>query len=114
MKGQDAESLAGVLGQCPALAHLQCRELVHLNLSGNWIHDAGTESLAGVLGQCAALAHLNLSGIIKWTQVGQKVLQECWGSAQRWFTSISANDIGTVGEERLRASWCGQASGLVL
>ena len=107
MKGQDTKRLAGVLAQCPALAHLdlsgnsvfgaagakrlagvlvQCRELVHLNLSGNQIGPAGADSLAGVLGQCAALAHLNLSG----------------------------NDIGTVGRGRLRASWCGQASGLLL
>jgi hypothetical protein len=51
MNGQDAESLAEVLGQC--------RELVHLDLSGNQIGDAGTERLAGV-GQCAALTHLDL------------------------------------------------------
>jgi hypothetical protein len=38
-----------------------------------------------VLGQCTALAHLNLSG----------------------------NLIAAVGEGGLRASWCGQASGLV-
>jgi hypothetical protein len=83
MKGQEAERLAGVLAQCPALAHLdlsgnyhfgaagaeriagvlgQCRELVHLNLSGNQIGPAGAERLAGVLAQCPALAHLNLSG----------------------------------------------------
>ena len=70
MKGQVAERLAGVLAQCPALAHLdlsgnsdfgaagaerlagvlgQCRELVHLNLNGNWIEAVGAESLAGVL-----------------------------------------------------------------
>jgi Ran GTPase-activating protein (RanGAP) involved in mRNA processing and transport len=47
-----AESLAGVLAQCAALAHL--------NLSGNQIGAQGTERLAGVLGQCSALAHLNL------------------------------------------------------
>jgi Ran GTPase-activating protein (RanGAP) involved in mRNA processing and transport len=107
MKGQDAESLAGVLAHFTALAHLdlsdnlnfgaagaemlagvlgQCRELVHLNLSGNDIRAGGAESLAGVLGQCAALAHLNLCG----------------------------NGIGTVGRGRLQASWRGQASGLVL
>jgi hypothetical protein len=39
-----------------------------------------------VLAQCVALAHLNLGG----------------------------NDIGAVGQGRLRASWRGQASGLVL
>ena len=38
MKGQDAERLAGVLAQCPALAHL------HLN--GNDIRVGGAESLA--------------------------------------------------------------------
>ncbi len=53
MKGQDAESLAEVLGQC--------RELVHLDLSGNKIGAGGVETLAGVLGQCTALAHLDLS-----------------------------------------------------
>ena len=82
MKGHDAEKLARVLVQCPALAHLdlsdnsdfgaggaerlagvlgQCRELVHLNLNGNCIGDPGAECFAGVLGQCRVLAHLDLS-----------------------------------------------------
>jgi Ran GTPase-activating protein (RanGAP) involved in mRNA processing and transport len=52
MKGQDAERLAGVLEQCPALAHL--------NLRRNQIDDAGAERLAGVLAQCTALVHLDL------------------------------------------------------
>jgi hypothetical protein len=65
------------------LAH--CTALAHLDLSNNEIRDAGAERPAGVLGQCPALAHLNLH----------------------------YNDIGTVGEGRLRASWRGQASGLV-
>ena len=107
MEGPDAERLAGLLEQCPALVHLdlrgnygfgaagaerlarvlgQCRELVHLNLHDNRIGEAGAESLAGVLGQCTALSHLNL-----------------WN-----------NDIGTVGQGRLRASWRGQASDLRL
>jgi hypothetical protein len=80
MKGTDAERLAGVLAQCPALAHLdlrgnkigtagaerlagvltQCTALAHLDLSGNGIGAAEADRLAGVLGQCAALAHLNL------------------------------------------------------
>ena len=64
MKGQDAERLAGVLGQC--------RELVHLNLSGNSIGAGGAESFAEVLAQCAALAHLDLG----WNQIGP-------GGAQR-------------------------------
>ncbi len=49
-----AERLAGVLGQC--------RELVHLDLSANFIETGGAERLAGVLAQCTALAHLDLSG----------------------------------------------------
>jgi hypothetical protein len=48
--------------------------------------DAGTERPTGVLPQCAALTHLNL----------------------RW------NDIEAVGKGKLRASWLGQATGLVL
>ena len=55
MEEQDAERLAGVLAQCPALAHL--------DISGSEnFGPAGAEWLAGVLGQCASLAHLNLSG----------------------------------------------------
>jgi hypothetical protein len=48
-----AESLAGVLPQCTALAHL--------NLWNNQIRQAGAERLAGVLAQCPALSHLNIS-----------------------------------------------------
>jgi hypothetical protein len=44
IKGQDAESFAGVLAQCPALALL--------NLADNQIGDTGAEFLARVLGQC--------------------------------------------------------------
>jgi Leucine-rich repeat (LRR) protein len=86
LKGKFAESLAGVLAQCPALAHLdlsdnynfgapaakrlagvlgQCRELVHLNLSDNNITAAGAESLARVLSQCPALAHLDLCKVVR-------------------------------------------------
>jgi Ran GTPase-activating protein (RanGAP) involved in mRNA processing and transport len=64
----------------------QCAALAHLHLAGNQIGEGGAEKLAGVLGQCPALAHLDLR----------------------------FNHIGTVGEGRLRASWRGQASGLVL
>jgi hypothetical protein len=78
----------------------------------------------------------SISATIILEQAGQRVLQECLRSAQRWLTSISAifrsdqpgqrglqeflrsaqrwNDIGTVGKGRLRASWRGQASVLVL
>jgi Ran GTPase-activating protein (RanGAP) involved in mRNA processing and transport len=72
------ERLAGVLGQC--------RELEHLDLRGNQIGPGGAESFAGVLAQCTALAHVDLG----------------------------LNVNGAAGEERLRASWRGQASGLVL
>ena len=46
-RGGGAESIAGVLGQCQALAHL--------NLSNNEIGPDGSESLARVLDQCTAL-----------------------------------------------------------
>ena len=55
-----------------------------LSLPDNEIGDAGAESFAGVLAQCPALAHLYVRG------------------------------YGTVGKGRSRASWRGQASGLVL
>ena len=75
-----AESLGGVLAQCPALAHLdlssndigtagaeslagvlaQCRALAYLKLAWNWIGNEGAERLAEVLGQCPALVHLDL------------------------------------------------------
>jgi hypothetical protein len=42
IQGQDAEGLAGVLAQCPSLAHL--------NLSENQLRAGGAEKLAGVLG----------------------------------------------------------------
>ena len=64
----------------------QCPAVTHLDLHYNGIGNAGAESFAGVLAQCAALAHLDLRG----------------------------NDIGAVGGGRVRASWRGQASGLVL
>jgi Ran GTPase-activating protein (RanGAP) involved in mRNA processing and transport len=112
-KGQDAERLAEVLAQCRELAHLdlsgnsffgaagterlagvlgQCWELVHLDLSSNLIKSSWAASLAGVLGHsCTALAHLDL---------GQRNLHECWGSAQRWLTSISASmKSALLGEE---------------
>jgi Ran GTPase-activating protein (RanGAP) involved in mRNA processing and transport len=191
MEGQDAENLAGVLAQCPALAHLdlsenynfgaagaeslagvlgQCRELVHLNLSScyigaggveilagvlalcpalshldlhyNDIYSAGAESLAGVLGQCAALTHLNLSGNAIRAAGAERLANVLWQCRVLAHLDLSRNDsgdagaeilagvlgqctalallylgynqIGTVGEGRLRASWRGQASGLVL
>jgi hypothetical protein len=46
--GQDAERLAGVLAQCPALSYL--------DVQGNQIGDQGGGSLVGVLPQCPALS----------------------------------------------------------
>ena len=60
--------------------------LTQLNLSGNEIGPAGAKSFAGVLAQCPALTHLDLS----------------------------KNEIGTVAEERLQASWRGEASCFLL
>ena len=65
---------------------VQCAALTHLNLCYNQKGAAGAERFAGVLAQCTMLAHLNLCG----------------------------NSIGTVGKGGIRASWRGQASGLVL
>ncbi len=51
IKGKDVEMLAGVLAQCPSL--------IHLNLGGNQIGDAGTDSLAGILTQYRVFTHIN-------------------------------------------------------
>jgi Ran GTPase-activating protein (RanGAP) involved in mRNA processing and transport len=126
------EQIAGVLGQCAALTHLdlcynnigpngveglagvlgQCASLAHLNLSYNTLRDAGAESLAGMLAQCTALAHLNL----RCNEIGQAgaesfagVLAQCPALAH---LDLSGNDIEAGGG--LRASWRGQASGLLL
>jgi hypothetical protein len=74
----------------------------------------GAESLARVLGQYASLAHLDLS----WNdltsisaamishQMGQRVLQECWGSTHRWLTSISAGMTSDqTGQRALQECW---------
>ena len=96
-----AERLAGVLGQCRELVHLNLDsnridaggterlagvlgQLAHLDLRSNFIGAGAAESLSGVLGQCAALAHLNL-----WPIRSAGGLQERWRSAERWLTSIS-------------------------
>ncbi len=126
--------LAGVLGQCAALAHLdlsgngirddgagrlagllgQLRALTHLDLKSNAIRDHGAGRIAGVLGRCAALAHLDLSD----NEIGDagaeslaEVLAQCTALAH---LDLCDNRIVTSGAGRLRASWCGQASGLLL
>jgi hypothetical protein len=96
MKGPDTVSLAGVLTQCPALAHLDlsdnyifgaagaerlarvlvnCPALADLDPLWNQIGPTGADSLQGVLTQCPALTTL-ISAAIKLDQPGQKVLQE--------------------------------------
>jgi hypothetical protein len=129
-----AERLAGVLAHCTALAHLdlsfnrinadgaeslagvlaQCTALAHLDLGANYFRAAGAESLARVLGQCPTLAHLNLGG----NQIGPagaeslaRVLVRCTALAH---LNLRYNDISAAGRGRLRASWRGQTSGLLL
>ncbi len=75
-----AERLAGVLPQWTALDHF--------NICYNGIGPDGVKSFAGVLGQYTALTHLEL-GTITSARLGQRVLQECWGSAHRCLTSVS-------------------------
>ena len=84
IRAAGAESLAGVLAQCPALTWLRVAWIslfspLSLQESDD---DAGAERLAGVLPQCPALARFDLG----------------------------SKDISTVGQGRLRGSWCGQAS----
>jgi hypothetical protein len=131
IQGQDAERLAGVLGQCAALVHLvlcfnqigsagadrlagvlsQCAALAHLDLSDNDIGPAGAESLAGMLAQCAALAHLDLGG----NQIGPagagslaEVLPQCTALA---VLELCDNQIGADGAEFL-AGVLGQCTAL--
>jgi hypothetical protein len=90
-----------VLGQCTSLAHL--------NLRANQIGDAGAERVAGVLAQCRAQAHLDFSDNVI-DDAGQRVLQDCWGNAQRWLTSISeiirSDDSDQTGQRVLQECWC--------
>jgi hypothetical protein len=132
MEGHDGASLAGVLAQCPALAHLdlsdnhnfgaggaarlagvlgQCPALAHLNLLGNLIGAGGAESIAGVLALCTALAHLNLSD----NRIGNAgaeslagVLGQCAALAH---LDLTNNQIGNAGAESL-AGVLGQCSSL--
>jgi hypothetical protein len=120
MKGQDAERLAGVLAQCPALAHLdlsgnsdfgaggaaslagvlaQCTALAHLKLSGNVIGDAGAEILAGALGQCSSLSHLNLEdNDVDAAECLAGVLAQCTALAH---LDLSCNYVGPAGAASL-------------
>jgi hypothetical protein len=59
-KGRGVDWLAGVLVQCPALAHL--------DLSYNDIEAGGAERLAGVLGQCAGFNGISDAGAERLTE----------------------------------------------
>jgi hypothetical protein len=111
---ENVEQLAGLLAQCPALAHLdlrsnnipqegacelagvlgQCSALTHLNLGRNRIGELGTGRLAGVLAQCSLLAHLDLSmnfiGCATLEIIGG-VLAEC-----TVLTHLNLREIGSV------------------
>jgi Ran GTPase-activating protein (RanGAP) involved in mRNA processing and transport len=132
MKGQDAERLAGVLEQCPALTHLdlyrnqnfgpagadrlaqvltQCPALARLDLGDNWIGNAGAARLAGVLAQCTALAHLDLSENNIGPDGSERlagVLAQCTALAH---LDLSDNKIGEAGAGRL-AGVLGQCTAL--
>jgi Ran GTPase-activating protein (RanGAP) involved in mRNA processing and transport len=118
---EGASRLAGVLGQCPALAHVdlsdnrigadgagalagvlaQCPALAHLNLGRNQIGDQGTGRLTSMMRHYAALAHLNLShNEIRDKGVGRLagVLGQCAALAH---LDLSWNDIGPDGAGRL-------------
>ena len=85
--------LAGVLGQC--------REFVHLNLSGNKILARWAERLAGVLNQCTALAHLDLYGIYIGAGGSERlagVLNQCTSLPQH-SCKLCDNGISAVGAD---------------
>ena len=84
--------LAGVLGQCGSLAHL--------NLSRNRIRDEGAGRLAGVMGKCWSLAHLDLG----WNKIGAEgagrlaeVLGQCRSLAH---LDLSHSELGKLWEKR--------------
>ncbi len=92
----------------------QCTALAHLNLNCNKIGDAGAASLAGVLAQCRALVHLQLC-IVDIGAAGAESLAGVLGQCVALtHLNLCDNGIGTVGAGRLRASWRGQAYGLLL
>ena len=118
---EGAGMVAGVLAQCPALAHLnlshneigangagrlagvltQCRALAHLNLSGNRLGDDGAGMLAAMLAQCPALAHLDLSRNDISADGAERlagVLAQCPALAH---LNLSHNRLGVHGAGRL-------------
>jgi hypothetical protein len=115
MNAQDAERLAGVLEQCPALARLDLRGDSHPNDTfPSCLGAEGAQSLGRVLRLCPALTYLNLSYNYfgyRGVEVLAGVLARCTALAH---LELSHNRIGTVGRERLRSSWCGPGSALFL
>jgi Ran GTPase-activating protein (RanGAP) involved in mRNA processing and transport len=136
--------LAGVLSRCLALAHLnlgnniigndgvaglvgvlpQFPTLTHLDLRCNAIYGEGAGRLASVLPQCQALSHLNLSGnliMYVWSRRSgvidngagmlAGVLAQCPALAQ---LDLRNNGIKAQEAERLRGTWRGPLSGLLL
>ena len=90
-----ARGLAGVLGQCAALAYL--------DRSSNFIGPAGAEGLAGVLSQCAALEILD-DGEDDIETVGEEslagVLAHCPALG---YLDLKANAIGAAGADQIGA-----------
>jgi Ran GTPase-activating protein (RanGAP) involved in mRNA processing and transport len=126
MQGQNVERLAGVLGHCAELTHInlsynglgadgtgrlagvlgQCAALAHLDLSNNNVRAAGTASLAGVLGQCAGLAHLNLSNNMIYDAGAESlagVLAQCAGLAHLNLCNNMIYDAGAQSLARVLA-----------
>jgi hypothetical protein len=106
ISGQDAERLAGVLAQCPALSELY--------LDGNQIGDQGAGNIARILPQCPALSTLDLES----NQIGEQgagslegVLTQCPALS---YLNLSSNEIGAEAADRLTAAWSGEPSQLVL
>jgi hypothetical protein len=103
-KSTAAEKLQFVFRQLTAMT---ARLITTLKMFGHFPYDfknlckirgKDAERFAGELvRQCPAPSHLDLCEN-ELGFAGQKVLQRCWGSAQRWLTSISRNDIEDVGE----------------
>jgi hypothetical protein len=96
MKGQDADRLAGVLAQCPALAHL--------DVSGNLnFGTSGATRFAGVQGQCRELVHLNLS--YNWIEEDREACRSAGAvhsaGAPQWDLNLQSNRIGNTGAESL-------------
>jgi hypothetical protein len=99
MKGQDAESLAGVWDSVGSW-YTSISVTIGLMQQGQ----RGLQECWGSVGSLFT----SISKSILLEQVGQRGLQECWRSAQRWLTSISesAKNCPHLTERELEASLC--------